>query len=418
MTLQRRPSLPRFVLQFALAWMLQVNLAHAQTDPASAIQQNLYQDALQSIAEGRRTDGAETLKRMIEMEPQHAGAWLDLALTQCALGHADEAERMFAIIETRFNPPPGILEIIAKARDQGCDTWHPQSSATLTLGRGNDHNVNQGASNPNYVANLSGIPVTLPLLPGFLPQHDQYTVLSADYVRDATANGSVAFAQFQARENDHLKQYDTDSLLVGVQTPWRHQHWTLQDTASVGFISLGGQLYERLTQLQARVGPPLPLPNSTQFTVLGEFNHTDYPTLPYFNADIGEIRAQLIVRQDTRAISASMGFLDDRAGVQRPGGNRHGILTNILVRQQLHAGLIGELAFTRQTWQSQSSYSPGLIDEIPYQATEVLRTTFIHPITKSQSLQLEVRAVQNRENISIFEYNDRQIQLSWQWHIQ
>jgi hypothetical protein len=88
------------------------------------------------------------------------------------------------------------------------------------------------------------------------------------------------------------------------------------------------------------------------------------------------------------------------------------------VRQQLYHDLIGELALTRQTWQSAAPYSANLINEIPYQETDVLRTTFIHPVTKTQSLQLELRAVRNRENISIFEYNDRQIQLSWQWRIQ
>ena len=63
-------------------------------------QQQLYQDALQSLAEGRKNDASKALVRLIEQEPKHAGAWLDLALIQCSLGHAEEAERLFANIET------------------------------------------------------------------------------------------------------------------------------------------------------------------------------------------------------------------------------------------------------------------------------------------------------------------------------
>jgi hypothetical protein len=45
----------------------------------------------------------------------------------------------------------------------------------------------------------------------------------------------------------------------------------------------------------------------------------------------------------------------------------------------------------------------------------MLRASLAYPIGKHQALQVEARAVRNRENISIFQYNNRQLQLSWQW---
>ena len=75
---------------------------------------------------------------------------LTVAALQLPLGHADEAERMFATIETRFNPSAGIVELIAEAREGGCNHWQAVSSGALTLGRGIDQNVNQGASNQDY----------------------------------------------------------------------------------------------------------------------------------------------------------------------------------------------------------------------------------------------------------------------------
>jgi hypothetical protein len=38
-----------------------------------------------------------------------------------------------------------------------------------------------------------------------------------------------------------------------------------------------------------------------------------------------------------------------------------------------------------------------------------------YALRRDQSLQLEWRQVRNRENISIFQYDAHQIQLSWRW---
>ena len=69
--------------------------AYAQTSPA---QKDLYLDAIQSITRGQRQDASRTLRYMVQQEPEHAGAWLDLAILQCKLGYAQEAERLFAEI--------------------------------------------------------------------------------------------------------------------------------------------------------------------------------------------------------------------------------------------------------------------------------------------------------------------------------
>ncbi len=77
---------------------------------------------------------------------------------------------------------------------------------------------------------------------------------------------------------------------------------------------------------------------------------------------------------------------------------------------------MAELAYTRQTWDSASAYSPELlIDQVRAQRTQVVRASLTYQMAKRQNVVLEARAVRNRENISIFQYNNRQLQLSWQW---
>ena len=404
--------------QLVGAAMLALSAAvHAQQphEPEAA-QPDLYADALQSLAEGRKNDASAALMRVIENEPLHAGAYLEVALIQCSLGHADEAGRLFAIIETRFNPPQGILDLIAEARETGCERWHAISASSFVLGRGIDRNVNQGASKPSYIIDRDGGQIELPLLPDFLPRHDQYTMLAAEYMREVTPNGTIGFVQYQGRRNDTLRQYDSASLYMGVESPYRFGKWTLRTTAMLGLTGLGGHFYQRQLQLQARIGPPLPLPNSLQFNLMGGITRTEYLSLTNFDSNTFELRGQLAYRQDGLYASASVGILDDRASAARPGGSRDGVAINLLARRKLRGELTGEMGYTRQGWSSELPYSPGLIDQVRKQATHVVRGTLVYPIKKNQSLQLEARAVHNNEDISLFKYNNRLLQLSW--HVQ
>lgn len=395
----------------ALCLTQPVRAGEADDAAHQRLTEELYQNALQSISEGRKNDASRMLMKVIEREPLHAGAWLDLAMIQCGLGHAEEAERLFAEVETRFNPSPGMLEVIANERETGCTSWSPSSSTALTLARGADRNVNQGASNPYFMIGTS----QEELLPDFLPKRDQYSQLSGEYTRDLTPNGSVGFAQFQARRNDTLRGYDNASLFAGIESPYRWGRWTLRTTAMLGLVTLGGSLYQRQVQLQARIGPPLPLPNSTQFTLMGGLTHTQYLKLTTFDATTYEVRGQFTHRRGDFFASTSLGLQYDHGDALRPGGSRDGYVFNLSARKRLLEQWTGELNYTRQHWQSATAYSPGVIDDVRRQVSHLLRGAVIYPVGKNHLLQLELRLVRNRENISLFQYNNRQLQLSWQW---
>lgn len=411
----------RLALPFsALLAMLLASLARAQEEatPDPKRQQELYQEALQSLAEGRKQDASEALTRLIDDEPvpKHAGAWIDLALIQCSLGNADAAERLFANIETRFEPSREVLELISEARETGCDKWTPVSSLTVQAGRGYDENVNQGASSPTLVIDRGQQPIELPLQPDFLPKQDQYSALGMEYMREVTRNGSIGFVQYQQRRNDTLHDYDSAALFAGIDSPYRFGRWVMRTTAMAGAVGLGGKLYQRQLQLQAQVTPPLPLPAGTQFSLLGSASRTDYLTLTNFNARTLELRGQLAHRRGPLYASATFGFINDTARDARPGGNRHGKVASVLVRRTLWNELSGELGYTRQTWNSAQPYAPELLlDQVREQETQTLRGLLTYRLNNRHALLLEGRVVRNKENISIFQYNNRVLQLSWQW---
>ena len=377
---------------------------------------DLYRDALRLIAADRTTDAIDTLTRLIENEPLHAGAWLDVALLQCALGNAEEARRLFGVIAARFKPEAGIVALIAEASKQGCQRPPQRSTASLAIGRGIEQNVNQGASNPHYLLQGDGAVVDLPLLPEFLPRHDQNTQLVGSYRRDLSANGSVGFVQFQGRRNDQLRQYDSAALFAGIDRSWRARLWTGSLTGLFGATMLGGAYYQRQTELQARITPPWSLPLDTQLSLLGSVARNQFRTLSNFNSNTVELRALLSRAGAAHAASASLGLLDDRASAQRPGGSRHGWLANVRANGRIGAAATVEMAYTQQRWYSAQPYAPGLIGEVRAQATHVLRTTLTYQFDRDHSMLLEGRLVRNVENISIFQYNNRLLQLSWQWN--
>ncbi|HJV84304.1 MAG TPA: tetratricopeptide repeat protein [Noviherbaspirillum sp.] len=378
-------------------------------------QQDLYMDAMHSIAEGRPDEASDALMRMIEQEPQHAGAWLDLAIIQCELGHAVEAERLFQIIEERFAPPPGIREVIAAHRAKGCKGWEARNQWSLALGRGVDSNVNQGASSPNFSIGSGSSRIDLQLAPEYLPQHDQYTLLAAEYSRDLAQDGSVGFVQLRSRVNDSLTRYNTTALRFGLEHPWRMGDWGLRTTGALGFLTLGNQLYQKQGQLQLRVAPPLSLPEHFRFNALTGLTRVQYDTLANYDSNTIEAGGILMYQDSKTRVEASAGYLTDRGAAARLGGNRSGWYAGIQGNVRLGHDMTGELGWSQQHWLSTTPYSPGLIDQIRRQDTQLLRAALIVPIKPQHSLQIEVRQVRNNENISIFQYNSQLLQVSWQW---
>ncbi|NYE61703.1 hypothetical protein FHW58_002910 [Duganella sp. 1224] len=392
-----------------LSGMLLATGASAQQAP---VDEDLYLSAMQSIAEGRRADASLILERLIARGPQHAGEWLDLAMIQCALGNDADAEALFLRIEREFQPPPGIRDIIAQQRAQGCYRWKAQVLWGLNAARGYDSNVNQGASFPIFT-DSNGVP--LELLPEYKPHSDHYSVVSGDYLRDLDADGDLAFAQVHLRQYDHLSAYNSASLFVGAEHPWRLARWQMRSSALLGALTLGGVLYQQQAQLQLRAAPPLKLPKGYDYSVLGSVTRTSYNTLAHFDSTTLELRNVLGYQNDTSQAQAAIGYQRDFGNAARPGGDRSGWSARLYGRRMLRDSLQAELELTGQRWRGETPYSPGLIDVTRKQNNVVLRSVLSYAVRRDQTVQFEWRQVRNRENISLFQYDAHQIQLSWRW---
>lgn len=383
----------------------------AEALPPAAQEPDLYLEALQAISDGRKSDAGAILTRMVQRGARNAGELLDLAMLQCALGRADEAEALFVTIETTFKPPKGLQAIIDDQRRQGCIRWKRQQQWGVNVARGYDHNVNQGASNPNY--SVDGGELTLPA--EYRPKADHYATVTLDYVTDLSENGDLAYVQLYGRRNDHEFDHNTISAFGGIDHPWRWGRWKWRASGLAGALTLGGKIYQTQTQAQLRLTPPLPLPPSMELSLVSGLTHLKYRTLTNFDSNTTELRSILSHRGDDHYAQLSAGAMRDHAVASRPGGDRNGWSFGVSTRQALGHGLEAELDWNALQWNGQRSYSPGLIDAVRRQNSRTLRASLSYAVTRNSAIQLEWRAIRNKENISIFQYDNRIVQLSWRW---
>jgi hypothetical protein len=426
----RRLTAGRCVLVAVLLWQTLPLAAQtlAVADSAAAVDgappppsprpvqnEELYLEALRALAADQPERANALLLRFVKDEPLHAGAWLDLAFTECTLGHADDAERLFREIEARFKPPPGIMELIQQHRLRGCNqkpSWRPLWA--VSLGRGYDNNVNQGASSSLFTTGSGSDSTQWELSPDFLPKADHQSTASFDYMQQTDEAGSLALVQLRLRQNDHVHEQDTGSLLLGYERPWEWGRWHGYGTVAVSLLQLEHQLYQRQEQVQLRATPPVALPEALQWSLLASMSHVRYPTRTKFDANIVELGTNLYWR-GARQVSFSLSGMADQGQNGRLGGDRHGWYSALQLNQPLGASLRGDLGWSRQVWRSSEAYAPGQIDVVRHQDTRQLRAALQLTVAPHHSVQLEWRATRNQENISLFQYNSRSIQLNWRW---
>lgn len=374
-----------------------------------------YRDVMLAITEGRLEDAKLGLLSLTQTEPRHAGAWLDLAMLFCATGHASTAEDLFTEIELRFSPPAPIVEVIARQRKLGCLGRQAKNTATLRLGYGSENNVNQGASSPYFSIGSGPSQIDLLLLPAYLPRSDTFWSAGGEWVREFSPGGVTGVVGFESRRYAHLQGYDTSSVSLGAEWPLRWGQWGVKAAGSVGFSTLGGQAYLQQSQVRLEAFLPVPLPEHMGASVKGGWSEASYVALSGFDAQLLEASAGLTYYKNNVGWHAKVGVLRDQARGDRPGGDRMGRMVGWQSSWPLGRGVVGELGGQWQQWQDDQVYSAGLIDVKRQQTTQMLRVAAVFKLNAEQSVAVEWRGTQNAENISIFSFGARGVQVSWRW---
>ena len=379
-----------------------------------------YRNALRLLSEGSYDEARQAIEVVIARQPEHAGALLDLAILQCGMGFVAEAEALFEQIEERFDPPVAIRDLIQRIRAQGCKRQEQEqrngARLRLRLGRGHDSNANQGARDPYFSLMIDDGVIPLMLAPEFHPRSDSFTQIGLEAGTTLPDSGTLLYGNLHARKYDRISGYDLATGVLGAEKPWSLGEWEGRWGGSLGSTWLGGRLYQKQINAYAQVLPPWPnLPAGWRFSVLGDWSRVWYPTLRRFDADL--LRAQTLLTfqgRDTMFLG-SLGVTRDNGEAGRPGGDRKGWTSSLIMRQRLGEQLFGELSWSHQRWRGERTYLPGLFNERRQQRATLWRAVAAYAVAPRQVLTLEYRFLDNKENISLFGYRSRQIMLNWQY---
>lgn len=405
------PTLLRTLLSFFLLCCLS-SYAFAQETQST---DDLYAEAIKLISEQHYLDAQNLLIKVIERTPQHAGAWLDLAIVQCELGNKDEADHLFNVLALRFSPPTAILEVINKQKIENCSAAKKKNQYSISFERGYDSNINQGASNSTYLLGSGATQIELQLLPEYLPKHDHFNMISLSTSLQHPASNVAGFLQLNIRKYDQYSSFNTASLSTGINKTWGNENWTTQLSLSGAYLLLDNTLYQKQASAYLVLTPTTQSHSTFKYNLSAGINSINYPTLLNFGSNIFELRSQFFADFDQFQTLTSFAAMYDRANLERPGGNRTGYFASVALRKKIASQIESELSWNRQIWRSSTSYSPGLINDIRKQNNEGIKIALSYLINRNQSITLELGKFNNKENISFLQYNNKSIHLNWNW---
>ncbi|GGX10991.1 hypothetical protein GCM10011282_16620 [Undibacterium macrobrachii] len=378
-----------------------------------------YLQALKAINEKRHLDAKILLEKLIESEPQHAGALLDLAIMQCNLGNRVEAERLFNFMIQRFTPPPAILEIIEIHRKTGCAIKAPEVNQSFSIERGYDTNANQGALNSIFTIDDFGTPINLQLLPEYLPKSDNYISASLDLSQE-TAAGNNIYLQLRGRQFSTLTNFNSVGLATGVESQFNLNNWKIHPSASLNILSLASALYQKQVTARIKFDVPQSSQSLMKYSIVSSLAKIAYPTIKNFDGNNVELRVLGTKQSDHYFFNLNAGLMFDYGNEFRLGGNRRGWTAGVFLRSATPWQIEGkpifaEVAYQHQNWQNSKIYLAGLINVKKHQSNHVFRTALGWAINPNNTVQLEYRQIANRENVSFLSFDSKQIQISWQW---
>lgn len=132
---------------------LSLNVGLHQTDVGY-----LYTTAVAAIDSGNATAAIPLFEQVIKLEPDHAGAHLDLGRAYFHAGKRDEARREFKIAQDQ-NPPTAAKVVIDQhlaALAEQASNLSSQTHAFLEGGLGYDDNINNATSSSQIAVPLFG----------------------------------------------------------------------------------------------------------------------------------------------------------------------------------------------------------------------------------------------------------------------
>lgn len=311
-----------------------------------------YRAGIAALEAHRYDEARETLLDVVALEPDFAGAWLDLALATAGAGDLAQAQEFLDILEARFTLPQPLAEGVAALRlrltealsqPERITAWQWRRSAQTGLGF--DTNANAGVALDALTLTLPAGLLELPLARSFRPRSDGFALASVAAAGTRPIGDGQIDVDLSLRGRRNFEEDDFDTLDLRAGFGWTiggspgggdgepargDGPWRL--SASLQHIRLGGSaLGNSLGFAVDRAWPALPC----RPTAGAEVDFRTYPVARTLDATMlwlgGAARCRGLVGAPERSsfgVEARVGYAFARNGPgsteARPGGDtRH-----------------------------------------------------------------------------------------------
>jgi tetratricopeptide (TPR) repeat protein len=360
---------------------------------------------------------AIAFERVVLMQPDNAGAWLDLAVSSLEAGHIASASAYFDHVEASFAPPPGLRAVIAEYRERMKGVAPPVSGwhfSVEALG-GHDTNANSGLKNSSIPLTVGGDIVDLPLDPSYQAHGDNFVQANASASYRQLVGNNLLEAALSVRQRTYAAEHNfsttdltasaggTRSTGLGDISLWGH----------VSDLSLGGVRLMRSMRFYAQ------LEQSVKLCRLGLSAESDlrrYVTLTNLNANLLWLQTGLAceVRAGAMPIQTAVfirGGVDVPTGVRAGGQTRHAEIV-AQVSAPLAWGISADLSISVANAQDREGYSALLELNAARRLTrQYTRLSLSYPLMPGMQLVGALDDSRIRSNLPLFEQSGRTVSL-------
>lgn len=372
-----------------------IGCAHAEPGTAAP---PAYDAALEALVAGNEREAVRRLWHIIETDPGHAGAWLDLGLIYCDNGMAAAAARIFEHIERRFDPAEAIRQLIELVRARGCRPLPPPAPPyrfQAGLRVGHDSNPNFGLAADSLTLRINGTPTPVELTAASRPQPSAWSALNL-LAEASPAPGWRLHAVAGLADYRNGGDHDQRRLLLAAS----HTAGPAYTSAWLSHTWLGGEAYQSVAGLRHRHQ----LGAGWEADVVLQRLH--YPGRSVLDGWTLEPRLgyRIELPGEGMLLVAAGPHLDRPDASDRPGGRRTGGAVQLDLVQPLPGGWRLEAFARAQRLVDADAYSPLFGDTRRRQRLGLLSLSLSRPVGRDARCGLQYQALDSRDPIPVFSY--------------
>ncbi len=364
-------------------------------------------------------DAVLAFEKAVLIQPNFAGAWLDLSIAYYRAGKNDTAQQIIQHIEQNFSPPQHLQQEINKAKKVIQDsTFISQWRSEVSVLAGYIRNANYGINTSTLQLTLiDGDLITAQISPEFRPKSDHaYESRFATGRRFQHESGAFSDIQIAARAREY-HSIDAQSF-VDVAGSWFYLHPLNKQSGSYGLFStsyrhfmLDGQNLGGFTTLSAGLKQYY---GKCAASLRHEHEMRNFHADGLFDATVPwlAIGAECAWNQWSAQIDYRVGW--DKPQGERVGGTTRRDEFSAIVRWDIQDNLFARGILYLADYQDQQGYSPLIksgAERYIHRVGQRLEVSWRLPesISNHWYALLEIDNVNTTSNIPLSRYDDTQV---------